>query len=83
MIKVLLFGRLSDLHDNSELQMEWQNELADLRKVAELVSANHGQLYRELENPQTLISVNQTLVTWDYSISDGDEVAFLPPVTGG
>jgi sulfur-carrier protein len=83
MIKVLLFGRLSDLHEEAELQLEWLPELADLRKLAKKISANHGQLNREFENPQTLISVNQTLVTWDYSISDGDEVAFLPPVTGG
>ena len=83
MIRVLLFGRLSDLHDEAELEIDWQEEFADLRKLAEAISANHGQLNREFENPQTLISVNQTLVNWDYSISDGDEVAFLPPVTGG
>lgn len=83
MIKVLLFGRLSDLHDEAELQLKWQDEFANLRKLAETVSANHGQLNREFENPQLLISVNQTLVDWDYHIGDGDEVAFLPPVTGG
>ncbi|WP_205248133.1 MoaD/ThiS family protein, partial [Escherichia coli] len=27
--------------------------------------------------------VNQTLVSFDHSLTDGDEVAFFPPVTGG
>ncbi|HAL2258461.1 TPA: molybdopterin synthase sulfur carrier subunit, partial [Escherichia coli] len=28
-------------------------------------------------------AVNQTLVSFDHSLTDGDEVAFFPPVTGG
>lgn len=83
MIKVLLFGRLSDLHDEAELQVGWRDKFTDLRALAQEVSTGHGQLNREFENPQLLISVNQTLVDWDYHLSDGDEVAFLPPVTGG
>jgi len=83
MIKVLLFGRLSELHDEGELMVNWHEELTDLRTLAKQISANHGQLNREFENPQLLISVNQTLVDWGYHLGDGDEVAFLPPVTGG
>ncbi|MDU3076242.1 MAG: MoaD/ThiS family protein, partial [Mixta calida] len=30
-----------------------------------------------------LASVNQTLVSLQHPIQDGDEVAFFPPVTGG
>jgi molybdopterin synthase sulfur carrier subunit len=83
MIKVLLFGRLSELHDEAELNVDWNEELTNLRTLAKQISASHGQLNREFENPQLLISVNQTLVDWDYHLGDGDEVAFLPPVTGG
>ena len=30
-----------------------------------------------------LVAVNQEYVDWDHPVSDGDEVAFSPPVTGG
>ncbi len=82
MISVLLFGRLGDMRDRAELQVAWQQGMC-LRQLAAEVSAGHWELERELESPQTLISVNQALVRWDHPIEDGDEVAFLPPVTGG
>lgn len=28
-------------------------------------------------------AVNQTMVSWQSPVQDGDEVAFFPPVTGG
>jgi molybdopterin synthase sulfur carrier subunit len=31
----------------------------------------------------TLAAVNMEYVDWDHSVTDGDEVAFFPPVTGG
>ncbi len=83
MIRVLLFGRLGDLHDQPDLRLPWTSELTKLRNLADQLAVNHGQLAREFDNPQTLISVNHTLVDWDHPLQDGDEVAFLPPVTGG
>jgi molybdopterin converting factor subunit 1 len=37
----------------------------------------------KLENFRTAYAVNQKLVTADYVLKDGDEVGFLPPVSGG
>ena len=47
--------------------------------------AEKGAGYREaLGNPERIrIAVNQTHVTGDHAIADGDEVALFPPVTGG
>ncbi|MFP1483186.1 molybdopterin synthase sulfur carrier subunit [Escherichia coli] len=36
-----------------------------------------------LEDGKLLAAVNQTLVSFDHPLTDGDEVAFFPPVTGG
>lgn len=36
-----------------------------------------------LDPEKLLMAVNQTLVTADHPLTDGDEVAFFPPVTGG
>ena len=39
--------------------------------------------FQELVKPFVLVSVNKNIVKNDFIISEGDEVAFLPPVTGG
>ncbi|MDH5327218.1 MAG: MoaD/ThiS family protein [Gammaproteobacteria bacterium] len=33
--------------------------------------------------PNTLIAVNMEYVDTEFNVSDGDEVAFFPPVSGG
>ena len=33
--------------------------------------------------PNTLMAINQEYAETDQAVSDGDEVAFFPPVTGG
>lgn len=33
--------------------------------------------------PNTLAAVNMEYVALDHAVTDGDEVAFFPPVTGG
>lgn len=36
-----------------------------------------------LSNNKILTAVNHAYVRGEYALSDGDEVAFFPPVTGG
>ncbi|HET7779412.1 MAG TPA: MoaD/ThiS family protein [Rudaea sp.] len=57
----------------------------------ESVHADASQLYDELRQrhgftarQQTLrLAVNGAFASWDHELADGDEVAFLPPVSGG
>lgn len=54
--------------------------------VEQLRASLAGQGHRwelALESGKLLAAVNQTLVSFDTPLADGDEVAFFPPVTGG
>jgi molybdopterin synthase sulfur carrier subunit len=45
--------------------------------------AQEGRWALALEEGKLLAAVNQTLVSFEHPVVDGDEVAFFPPVTGG
>ncbi len=58
-----------------------EHTIADLK--ASLV-ASHGEPWQEaLYQPNLVHAVNQVVVGPDSPVSDGDEVAFFPPMTGG
>ena len=62
-------------------------ERSGARTVAELIGVlartRGADLAAMLSAPGIRFAVNQELVERDAAIADGDEVAFMPPVTGG
>jgi molybdopterin synthase sulfur carrier subunit len=51
--------------------------------IAALSRAHGPQCEDILRAPNIIVAVNHQVVTRDYTLRDGDEVAFYPPVTGG
>ena len=82
MIKLLFFGRLGEFAETAPNDIQFKSGLTP-RSVRELLEADFPELVAELDQPQVLIAVNQTIVDWNYLLEDGVELAFLPPVTGG
>jgi molybdopterin synthase catalytic subunit len=56
-------------------------EASDLRSVFEIYAARHTRL-RDLA-PSIVVARNQEFAELSTPVADGDEVAFLPPVSGG
>ena len=79
MINLLFFGRLGDFAKEVPATIEASTP-AEIRQQ---LTADYPALVKELSEPQVLVSVNQMIVGWDQALTDGSEVAFLPPVTGG
>lgn len=80
-IRVLFFGKLADLVQEAEFQCEIEpgTRVADFYEQL----ASQSRLQPLAQKPNIKVAVNQELADWDRELSPGDELAFLPPVTGG
>jgi molybdopterin converting factor subunit 1 len=79
-VTVRLFARLSDIAGASELA----RDVAAGATIGDVWHQLTGE-FPELARYERSISsaVNADYARMDRAISDGDEVAFLPPVSGG
>src|SRR5579864_2336573 len=79
-VRVLFFGRLKDLTGFAQQDVELPPG-ASLTNVFEI----YGQRFPELLEFRASVaaSLNQQYTAWDSPVSEGDEIAFLPPVSGG
>ena len=79
-IKVLFFASCRDLIGTGERKMT----LPDGATVTDLISKLAMEQTRFTDMaPSLMVSVNQAYVERDAELQDGDEVAFIPPVSGG
>lgn len=75
-MKLLSFGRLSHLDLD---RVEIPSDVTDSDALRRFLGAR----WPEINSPEVRIAVNQTLVSGAVPLSPGDEIAFLPPMSGG
>ncbi len=81
MAKVVLLGRLRDIAGWRERSLDPAPEtLAALR---DLLAGEHAILGEALAGPGVQAAVNKTLTRGDVPLNPGDEIAFMPPMSGG
>lgn len=80
MITVLFFARLQEDMGISELLMDESNAGQSAQALREALIARGKDI---LADESIRVAINQEFCGWDTEIKDGDEVAFMPPVTGG
>ncbi len=79
-IRVLFFASLREEIGTGEISLNAGN----LAEVFTQIEVQLGTQAREsLQADNIRIAVNQDLIDNEVALGDGDEVAFLPPVTGG
>lgn len=79
-VTVLLFATLRDLIGVRQLQLD----MADNQTVADLRAELGDRYPQAVPNLQAaLAAINEEYAFDDSSLSEGDEVAFFPPVSGG
>jgi len=79
-VRVLFFGRLREIVGRAEDEAE----LAEGARVEDLF-LRYGSRFPDLGGFRSSVvaSVNQEFADWSVPLRAGDEVAFLPPVSGG
>ncbi len=76
--RLLYFASLCDAAGCSEESVS--SESRDVRMLYAEVAARHGFSF----TPERLrVAVNGAFTDWEHRLADNDEVAFLPPVSGG
>ncbi len=79
-VTVLFFGRLKELTGHAEHSIEFA-EATTIEQLFNLYAARHPELVKYRSS--VVASRNQEFAAWDTPLRSGDEVAFLPPVSGG
>jgi sulfur-carrier protein len=75
-VKVTLFGPLMDC---AGAKKEMEAEASDV----ETLDQNFRQLFPAFHKHQYRIAVNRKIVKENTELTEGDEIAFLPPFAGG
>ncbi len=79
MARVLMFGALQDVAGWRERTID----AASLDALKARLSAEDAALGERLSRPGVFAVVNQTMVRGEHPLAPDDEVAFVPPVSGG
>ncbi|MGJ8674402.1 MAG: molybdopterin converting factor subunit 1 [Pseudoalteromonas sp.] len=81
MINIRFFAFLRERLGTDTLDYEFTDEktVSDIKQ--KLIA--RGEPWTLLAEQDVLIALNQTLTSESSLVSDGDEIAFFPPVTGG
>jgi molybdopterin converting factor subunit 1 len=79
-IKVLFFGRLKEIVGHAEDSAELPDG-APIEALFSQYGANHPEIIPF--RASLVASRNQEFAAWSTPLHSGDEVAFLPPVSGG
>lgn len=80
MITILFFARLKDEVGKDQVQLA--DEFVG-KSIAQIQQALVAQGMKALQGNNVLTALNQNFCSQDTIVNAGDEVAFMPPVTGG
>ncbi|MDH5170991.1 MAG: MoaD/ThiS family protein [Gammaproteobacteria bacterium] len=84
MLKVLFFARVREELGCAGLDLAWGENVASLDALQAQLCRDGGRRWQHvLAQPNMIRAVNQVVASGNATLSDGDEVAFFPPVTGG
>ena len=83
MARLLFFGKLSDVAGARERDFVVPEKVSTVSDLIDALRQGDEYLGAALSDETVSIIVNEARVSRSFAISADDEVAFLPPVSGG
>ena len=84
MLKVLFFASVREQLDCAALDIALPDQGLDLENLRAMLWSQRDPKWRGvLEQENLICAVNHVVIGRNCTLTDGDEVAFFPPVTGG
>lgn len=81
MIEILFFGRLGDASE--AMLIDLPVGVSDIEGLTKWLSSQNPALENELSKDGNRVAVNKTIITVNESLKDGDEIAYMSPLSGG
>ena len=81
MIKILFFGRLSDAAQ--PMSCELPIEVSTVGELSQWLGQRDETLNEALSAKGNRIALNQAICDENAVVKDGDEIAFMSPLSGG
>ena len=82
MITIKYFASLRDIAEKEEDSLDIENPIP-IDQLSDIISKTTPKMGAIIREKKVMISVNEEMASADTIIHDGDEVAFLPPFSGG
>ena len=83
MIQLRYFASLRETLETGEEQIEIPDGVHDLAGLTRWLQERGEAWTSSLADKRLHVAINQEIVKADATITDGDEIAWFPPVTGG
>jgi len=82
MITIKYFASLKSIAEKEEDSLDIENPIS-IDQLSDIISKTAPKMGAVIREKKVMISVNREMASADTIIRDGDEVAFLPPFSGG
>ena len=82
MITLKYFASLKSIANKDDDRLDIENPIT-IDQLSDIISKTAPKMGEMIREKKVLISVNQEMASVETIIYDGDEVAFLPPFSGG
>ncbi len=82
MITIKYFASLRAIAEKEDDSLDIEKPIT-IDQLSDIISKTAPKMGAIIREKKVMISVNQEMASADTIIHDGDEVAFLPPFSGG
>ena len=81
MIEILFFGRLGDASETLRVSLPYGVE--DTESLTQWLSKQNSALGLELSRSGNRVAVNKKVIAQNTEVNEGDEIAYMSPLSGG